>query len=179
MKSLFVLYWIWSLSNWTQVREGLPYWWNTNPAHILTPSFFSPDLVLSYHVGLHLSVPIYRRPWSFLLNLLHLLRPNLELIMFSIQRRSSYSIFGVVVGLQIGRPRILGSIPGSGKRFFSSAKSPGRLWDPLSPCSLGFGGSFAGAKWLKCGADHSLPSRSNVSNERSCTSTPPMPPRHA
>jgi hypothetical protein len=55
-----------------------------------------------------------------------------------------------------------GSIPGRGKRFFSTPRASGLLWIPLSLLFNGCGGLFP--QGVKRQVDHSLSSNTEVKN---------------
>jgi len=68
-----------------------------------------------------------------------------------------------------------GSIPARDNRFFSFHKRPDRLWDPPTPCSVGFGwsGLFPRRQsGLGVELSHSTPSSTEVKNKKSYTGCP-------
>jgi hypothetical protein len=64
------------------------------------------------------------------------------------------------------------SIPGSGKRFYSTPQRPDRLWAHPSTSPMGTGGSFPGGKAAGREADHSPLSSAEVKNGGA---VPPLP----
>jgi hypothetical protein len=80
-------------------------------------------------------------------------------------KRSRNSSDGIATGYRLD---CLGSIPGRGKRFFSSPRCPDQLWGPPS---LLFSG-YLGVKWWGHEADHSPPSSARV---KKGGAIPPLP----
>jgi hypothetical protein len=74
------------------------------------------------------------------------------------------------------RARRRGSIPGKGKRFFSSPQCPDRLWDP--PIQWVPGALSPGVKRLGHEADHSPTSSAEVKNFGAIPSIPHMSSWH-
>jgi len=70
---------------------------------------------------------------------------------------------------------ILDSNHGEGKDFFSTSDRPYRPWGPSSILFNRYRSSFPEGKWPEREADHSSPSRPEVKNKWSYTSTPSMP----
>jgi hypothetical protein len=70
------------------------------------------------------------------------------------------------VGITAGYGLVyLGSISGSGKRFFSNPQCPDWIWGPPSLQHNRYKGLFpCGVKWPECEADHSHPSSAKVKN---------------
>ena len=74
--------------------------------------------------------------------------------------------------VQVGWPRICGSLLHIVERFHASRKHPYRLWDPLSPLIKGFRGLRPrGVKRQGHELEHSSPSSAEVKNKWIYTST--------
>lgn len=72
---------------------------------------------------------------------------------------------------------VQGSILCRNKRFFSPPKSPDWLWAHSNSYSVSSRVSLPAKKQLGCMADHLPPPSTNVTDEWSCSSTPPVPLR--
>jgi len=81
--------------------------------------------------------------------------------------------------LQVGQLRNNGSIPGRGKRFFSTLWHPNCLWATQSPIPWASRGCSSKVKWLQHKANHSPPQKAYVKNEWRYTSLHPPPKQHA
>jgi hypothetical protein len=66
--------------------------------------------------------------------------------------------------LQVGQLRNNGSIPGRGKRFFSSLWHPNCLWPAQTPIPWASWGCSSKVKWLQHKANHSPPQKAYVKN---------------
>jgi len=84
---------------------------------------------------------------------------------FQFPDSSRGSILGVATRLRAGRS----GNPGKGRRSFSSAKSPDRLWVPPSFLFNRYRGCFPGLKRPGREVNHSPPSSAEDKNEWGCT----------
>jgi hypothetical protein len=71
--------------------------------------------------------------------------------------------FDSSVGIATGRD----SVPGRGKRFFSSPQRPDRIWNSLNLLHNGYCGAlFPGVDRTECEANHSPPHSTEIKNGR-------------
>ena len=82
------------------------------------------------------------------------------------------SIVGIATGVWTGRYGVLN--PDRDESFFSSPEWPHWLWSPPSLLFNGNWGSFPGVKQLGCDFDHWPPSSTEIKNEWSYISVPPI-----
>jgi hypothetical protein len=80
----------------------------------------------------------------------------------------------VATRLRGGWSGFWGSIPDTGREFFSAPPCPDRHWDPPSPCAMGTGAFSLEVKLPGLEADHSPLSSAKVNNAWSSSFTPPI-----
>ena len=85
---------------------------------------------------------------------------------------SRHISFGTVARLRTGRPDNRPSISVNGKRVMSSTERPGRLWRHTVYIQYLAGAPFPSLKWPEREANYSLPSRANVNNWWTYSSSP-------